>query len=86
MFDVWSSAVNCASRMESTGIDQLIHCSDIVHELCKHVPDFRFTLRGRVFCKGIGFVTTYFVEDAREVTQIKPEHLVRDMINEQKSY
>jgi adenylate cyclase len=62
---VWGRACNLASRMESTGEDGRIQVSYKVAEKAKNNPDFRFVERGSVFCKGIGDVHTFFVEDTR---------------------
>ncbi len=75
LFDIWGSAANLASRMESTGTDRRIQVSEIVFKLTAHVPEFRFTRRGLVQCKGIGKVLTYYVESARVPTVISPDEL-----------
>jgi adenylate cyclase len=75
LFDIWGSAANLASRMESTGVDRRIQLTDKVFQLTKHVTDFRFTLRGLVHCKGIGNVLTYYVEAACLPTIITTDEL-----------
>ncbi len=60
----FSGACNLASRMESTGVDRRVQVSSHVYEKAKGNPAFRFVERGEVFCKGIGNVRTYFVEDS----------------------
>ncbi len=61
--------------MESTGVDRRIQVTDNVYQLTKHVPDFRFTRRGLVYCKGIGKVLTYYVETSSLPTAISPHEL-----------
>ena len=50
--------------MESTGVDRRIQVTSHVYEKASRNPAFRFLERGEVFCKGIGNVRTYFVEDS----------------------
>jgi hypothetical protein len=62
--------------MESTGVSNRIQVSENVVRLCQGCEDdFRFTLRGPVFCKGIGEVITYLAEDARFPTRVVPSDL-----------
>lgn len=75
LYDVWGAAANLASRMESTGVDRRIQVSENTYKRTLHIKDFRFTPRGSVFCKGIGEVTTYFVEDANKKSMASPEDL-----------
>jgi hypothetical protein len=50
--------------MESTGVDRRIQVSSHVYDKAHGNPAFRFVERGEVYCKGIGNVRTYFVEDS----------------------
>lgn len=54
LYDVWGSATNLASRMETNGMSGRVHVSQAVVDLCADVEDFRFIPRGLVYCKGIG--------------------------------
>ena len=58
-YDLWGDAVNVASRMESTGEIGRVHVSEFTAQL---LPD-TFTLedRGTVDVKGVGRMSTYFV-------------------------
>jgi PAS domain S-box-containing protein len=58
-YDVWSSDVNIASRMESTGIPDRIQVSRKTYELLHE--KFSFEPREGAAVKGIGEVTTYVV-------------------------
>jgi class 3 adenylate cyclase len=66
-YDLWSDAVNTASRMESHGEAGKIHCSsDFVSELQRTViptkAGIHFTERGEIEIKGKGKMRTYFLE------------------------
>ncbi|CAD7953055.1 unnamed protein product, partial [Amoebophrya sp. A25] len=58
-FDVWGDAVNVASRMESSGEDGKIHCSQAMRDLL--YDDFECVPRGRMYVKGKGEMNTFFV-------------------------
>jgi class 3 adenylate cyclase len=59
-YDLWGETVNLASRLESSGMPGRIHVSASVRERLH--TSFAFTPRGRIALKGIGEVTTYFLE------------------------
>eukprot|EP01028_Stygiella_incarcerata_P012377 TRINITY_DN755_c0_g3_i2.p1 TRINITY_DN755_c0_g3~~TRINITY_DN755_c0_g3_i2.p1 ORF type:complete len:1003 (-),score=245.08 TRINITY_DN755_c0_g3_i2:982-3990(-) len=59
-YDVWSSDVNIASRMESTGIPDRIQVSRRTYEVLHE--KYAFEQRDGVMVKGIGEVTTYLVD------------------------
>jgi guanylate cyclase len=62
-YDVWSDAVNTASRMESSGIPERIQVSEeTYHRLC---PTYRFEPRGEIEVKGKGAMRTYFLVGRR---------------------
>jgi Leucine-rich repeat (LRR) protein/class 3 adenylate cyclase len=64
-FDVWGSAVNVASRLESGGEVGKVNISATTYEFVKDF--FDCTFRGEIVAKNIGAVKTYFVD------RIKPE-------------
>ena len=64
VYDVWGGSCNLASRMESTGQKDRIQISSNIYTHIKDLPQFRCVYRGKVHCKGIGKVETWFVEDS----------------------
>ena len=65
VYDLYSDAVNLASRMESSGVPGKIHCSE---EFVRHVKNrdngLAFVERGDIEIKGKGMMHTYFLERA----------------------
>ena len=59
LYDVWSDAVNLASRMESTGVAGRIQTSQSIFQRLH--PKFNFEERGLVDVKGKGLIRTYFL-------------------------
>jgi len=59
-YDIWGSAVNVASRMESNGEPGKINISDSTYKLIKKV--FPCTYRGKISAKNIGVIDMYFVD------------------------
>jgi class 3 adenylate cyclase len=66
LYDVWGHPVNVASRMESTGQPRRIQ---VTKKIVESVPDdeFTFTSRGVIQVKGIGEMTTFFLEDRLKI-------------------
>ncbi len=63
VYDVYSDAVNIASRMESSGEAGKIHCSaDFAHHLQNRNETFVFEERDEIEIKGKGMMRTYFLE------------------------
>jgi adenylate cyclase len=58
-YDLWGSTVNLASRMQSLGLPDSIQVSAATYELLRH--KFQLTPRGSMAIKGMGDVTTYFL-------------------------
>jgi class 3 adenylate cyclase/sensor domain CHASE-containing protein len=58
-YDLWGDAVNTASRMESHGMPDRIHCTEALHRLLK--DGFEFEERGMIEVKGKGMMRTYFL-------------------------
>ncbi|MEP0176004.1 MAG: adenylate/guanylate cyclase domain-containing protein [Paraglaciecola sp.] len=65
-YDMWGEAVNLASRMESHGQSNKIQTTESTYELTKHA--FDYSLRGKIHVKGIGPVTTYWLEGRKQLT------------------
>jgi class 3 adenylate cyclase/Tfp pilus assembly protein PilF len=64
IYDLWSDAVNTASRMESTGESGQIQITEnFKTELEKFDGNWNFTFRGEFEIKGKGIMKTYFLED-----------------------
>jgi class 3 adenylate cyclase len=59
LYDVWSDAVNLASRMESTGVAGRIQTSEALFQQLQ--PSFDFEERGLVDIKGKGLLRTYYL-------------------------
>lgn len=62
-YDVWGDAVNLASRMESTGVQDRIQVPQEVYERLS--SDFVFEERGDIDVKGKGVMHTWFLVAAR---------------------
>ncbi len=58
-YDLWGDTVNTASRMESHGEANKIHCTEEVYELLKDT--FVFEEREKIDIKGKGLMQTYFL-------------------------
>lgn len=58
-YDLWGDTVNMASRMESHGESDKIHCTEVVYHLLK--DEFEFEERGEIDIKGKGIMRTYFL-------------------------
>jgi len=59
-YDLWGATVNLASRLESSGLPGHIHVSAHTREALD--GEFRFTNRGIIQAKGVGEITTHFLE------------------------
>lgn len=64
-YDIWGSAVNIASRMESNGEVGKVNISNATYELVKDT--FHCSHRGKISAKNVGEVDMYFVESPVEV-------------------
>ena len=62
-YDVWGDTVNLASRMESHGSVGKVHVSSAFKSAADQ--HFHFIERGVIDVKGIGEVTTWYLEDKR---------------------
>eukprot|EP00557_Chaetoceros_sp_GSL56_P009456 CAMPEP_0176490396 /NCGR_PEP_ID=MMETSP0200_2-20121128/7845_1 /TAXON_ID=947934 /ORGANISM="Chaetoceros sp., Strain GSL56" /LENGTH=459 /DNA_ID=CAMNT_0017887693 /DNA_START=722 /DNA_END=2101 /DNA_ORIENTATION=+ len=61
-FDLWGDAVNVASRMESSGIANCIHCSKDIALVAQKYPDeFIVVHRGAIPVKGKGPMETFII-------------------------
>ncbi len=58
-YDIWGSAVNIASRMESNGAPGRVNISSATYELVKDV--FACEHRGKISAKNIGEIDMYFI-------------------------
>ncbi len=61
IYDLWGDAVNTASRMESHGLPNTVHCSQATREHLIH-PRFTLECRGQMQIKGKGEMTTWLVK------------------------
>jgi class 3 adenylate cyclase len=69
-YDIWSDAVNTASRMESTGVPGRIHVTEETFRRLR--GKYHFEPRGAIEVKGKGSMTTYFLL-SRVVVSQSPE-------------
>lgn len=61
-FDLWGDAVNVASRMESSGIANCVHCSASIASVAQKYPDeFIVVHRGTIEVKGKGPMETFII-------------------------
>ncbi len=58
-YDLWGDTVNIASRMESHGAPNRVHCTEAVYEVLQ--DEFDFEKRGSIDIKGKGAMNTYFL-------------------------
>ncbi len=63
-YDIWGSAVNIASRMESNGQPGMLNISASTYELIK--DQFECEYRGKIYAKNVGEIDMYFVK--REIS------------------
>ena len=61
IYDMWSDAVNTASRMESSSVAGEIQVSERFKEAVSKYQDFAYTERGEIEIKGKGKMKTYFM-------------------------
>ncbi len=62
-YDIWGSAVNIASRMESNGTPGKVNISAHTYELIKN--RFNCTYRGKLNAKNLGDLDMYYVENEK---------------------
>ena len=65
IYDIWGDAVNTASRMESTGEVNMVHCSEPTATLIDQQSPGRFRIepRGEIEVKGKGYMRTCWVRE-----------------------
>ncbi|MEQ2009253.1 MAG: adenylate/guanylate cyclase domain-containing protein [Limisphaerales bacterium] len=63
-YDLWGTAVNLASRMQSNGLPDQINLSEGTRRLLR--SHFKVTERGTVHCKGHGEVRSYLLEGKKD--------------------
>ena len=59
-YDIWGSAVNIASRMESNGMPGQINISSSVYEVIKE--KYACIYRGKIYAKNVGDIDMYFID------------------------
>jgi adenylate cyclase len=67
-YDIWGSAVNIASRMESSGTPGKVNISARTYELIQN--RFNCTYRGKIHVKNLGDLDMYYVESEKNQTNI----------------
>lgn len=68
-YDIWGSAVNIASRMESNGTPGKVNISSHAYELIK--DKFHCIHRGKIYAKNIGELDMYYVEYEKTPGEMK---------------
>lgn len=66
-YDIWGSAVNIASRMESNGTPGKVNISAYMYETIK--DRFHCSYRGKIYAKNIGDLDMYYVDGGKSETQ-----------------
>ena len=61
IYDMWSDAVNTASRMESSSIAGEVHVSERFKEAVSEYEQFDYVERGEIEIKGKGKMKTFFM-------------------------
>lgn len=67
-YDIWGSAVNIASRMESNGTPGRVNISAYMYEIIK--DRFECTYRGKLHAKNLGDLDMYYVEYEKEKIEV----------------
>ncbi len=60
-YDLWGNTVNCASRMESSGVLNEVQISTDTYAALPNKENYNFTRREHVTVKGLGRMDTYLV-------------------------
>ncbi len=68
IYDMWSDAVNTASRMESSSIAGEVHVSERFKEAVTEYEEFSYVERGEIEIKGKGKMKTFFMGSRNNVT------------------
>ena len=71
-YDIWGSAVNIASRMESNGTPGKVNVSADTYEIVK--TWFECSYRGKIYAKNLGDLDMYYVEYER--SQVDGIHII----------
>jgi class 3 adenylate cyclase len=62
IYDLWSDAVNTASRMESTGEAGQIQTTQRFKDAVSQYKEYTYQERDEIIIKGIGTMKTYFLK------------------------
>lgn len=63
IYDMWSDAVNTASRMETSSKAGKVHITEHFKNTISQYDDFEYVERGEIEIKGKGKMKTYFVDN-----------------------
>lgn len=70
IYDMWSDAVNTASRMESTGQPGHVHISEKFKNAVSQLHEFEYIEREEIEVKGKGKMKTYFVVKEKKPSEV----------------
>ncbi|MFN3194456.1 MAG: adenylate/guanylate cyclase domain-containing protein [Chlorobiota bacterium] len=65
IYDMWSDAVNTASRMETSSEAGQVHITDRFREAVSEYEEFEYVERGEIEIKGKGMMKTYYIEERK---------------------
>jgi class 3 adenylate cyclase len=71
-YDIWGSAVNIASRMESNGTPGRVNISAGTYEIIK--DRFECSHRGKIYAKNLGELDMYYVEYEKSFADMQIVH------------
>lgn len=66
-YDLWGNAVNCASRMESTGVTNSVQITSATYAALPNKSAYIFEQRKNVVVKGFGEMDTYLVSRKKKL-------------------
>lgn len=65
-YDLWGNAVNRASRMESTGIENQVQITADCYNALQEKNNYHVTIRKDVIVKGLGTMNTYVISNKKD--------------------
>lgn len=78
---LFGDTVNTASRMESTGEVNRIHCSEAAAKLIMEHGNHYMESRGQIEVKGKGMMTTYWLTGAKDENELSNKAAIKSVIS-----